>query len=392
MYHHDYFLALPEDVIAFAWSAPMRELARRIGISDVGLRKLLRSQGIVTPPQGHWNRVHAGKKVPAPPEPQQRGPGSNGRVRLDGRFRGHVAVSDGMPVGGPFASERVPEDLGALRDQERKAIGRVTVPRELAHPHPGLSEVLKREEKRLAKFEQSGWYWHRPKHDHKLAQRQLRLADALLKALAKRDHHGSLKESDTGFELHVTVGDTSLRLTIEHMTDGRKPSIRSAESQRRELPGSTPLRIEMRHVWRKEALASWEDGPKLKLERRISDIAAGIIVAAEARFRRSLAEALEEENRRRRCEEEARLRELDRLCEQRLVDLKTSGELLRQAEEIRELVERVEQAMHEDGSEACAPEQVRRWKDWALAQADVLDPVLSGQILKHLHVPKLDGG
>ena len=49
MYRRDTYLALPEDVIAFAWSAPMRELAAMISISDVGLKKLLRSQGIPTP-------------------------------------------------------------------------------------------------------------------------------------------------------------------------------------------------------------------------------------------------------------------------------------------------------------------------------------------------------
>ncbi|MDY6949552.1 MAG: hypothetical protein SXG53_28040, partial [Pseudomonadota bacterium] len=33
---------------------------------------------------------------------------------------------------------------------------------------------------------------------------------------------------------------------------------------------------------------------------------------------------------------------------------------------------------------------VDRWERWALAQADRVDPVLSGQVLKHLHVPELD--
>ena len=72
MWQSDNFLALPEHVIGFAWSAPMRDLAARVGISDVGLKKLMRSQGIPTPPQGHWNRVHAGRKVEDPPLPSAR--------------------------------------------------------------------------------------------------------------------------------------------------------------------------------------------------------------------------------------------------------------------------------------------------------------------------------
>lgn len=34
-----------DDVIAFAWSAPMRELAAAVGVSDVGLKKLLTGLG-----------------------------------------------------------------------------------------------------------------------------------------------------------------------------------------------------------------------------------------------------------------------------------------------------------------------------------------------------------
>jgi len=51
-------------LVAFAWSAPMRDLAAKVGLSDVGLKKLLRAHGIITPPQGYWNKIKAGKPVP----------------------------------------------------------------------------------------------------------------------------------------------------------------------------------------------------------------------------------------------------------------------------------------------------------------------------------------
>jgi hypothetical protein len=43
---------LPEDLIKFAWSEPMRDLATKIGMSDVGLRRLLISMDIVARPNG----------------------------------------------------------------------------------------------------------------------------------------------------------------------------------------------------------------------------------------------------------------------------------------------------------------------------------------------------
>lgn len=46
------------------WSKPMREAAAEIGISDVGLKKVCVRHRVPVPPQGHWNKVHAGQKLP----------------------------------------------------------------------------------------------------------------------------------------------------------------------------------------------------------------------------------------------------------------------------------------------------------------------------------------
>jgi hypothetical protein len=51
----------PDDLQFFAWSAPMRELAVKVDMSDIGLKKMLASYGVVTPSQGFWNKVHAGR-------------------------------------------------------------------------------------------------------------------------------------------------------------------------------------------------------------------------------------------------------------------------------------------------------------------------------------------
>jgi hypothetical protein len=56
-----------------AWSGPMREVAKKLGLSDNGLRKHCAKAFVPLPPQGHWNKVHAGQKVktiPLPPDHQ----------------------------------------------------------------------------------------------------------------------------------------------------------------------------------------------------------------------------------------------------------------------------------------------------------------------------------
>lgn len=378
------YLARPEDVIAFAWSAPMRDLAAKVGISDVGLRKLLVSAGVILPPQGHWNRVHAGRKVPLPPKPKPRGPGESGRVELDKRFRGLVPEAGRIPEDGPFASAAVPEDLADLRKLELKAIGRVSVSRDLERAHPALGQLLKREAQRREKTETSHWPWDRPEWDGPLAQRQLRIFDALLKTLSKRGLSAWSRYSQGELQVYVTIGPRHFQLGFSksgHRGGERAPS--------RELPASTKLALSVDYKSRGGLTTTWSDGAQ-QLEKQIVSIAADIIVLGEDAFRHGLVEQREWEEQRRRWADEARRAELKRLEEKRLTDLRASGELLRQAEEIRALVARVGASARRGNASGVSEAQLARWEAWALVQADSLDPVLSGQVLTHLVVPELD--
>jgi hypothetical protein len=390
MWHSNHFLALPEDVMAFAWSAPMRELAARIGISDVGLKKLLRSQGIVTPPQGHWNRVLAGRKVPSPPQPSPRGPGGAGRVWLDTRFRGHIPEVGPMAEDGPFASKRVPECLSELRAKELAAIGRAPAPRDLSRPAAGLARLLRAEGARREKAATSRWHWDEAHFDTPLGQRQLRIFSGLFSALARREHSGEAWEENEALRARCTIGDESLRLRFEIIGKHRTELRAGYQRPARDLPTKTPLRLILDRSLRVPLVTAWSDEADRPLEKQLAGIAADLVVAAEASFRQGLVEAREREEEHRRWEEERRREQLRELAGKRLADLKTSGELLRQAEEIRALVARVEEAMLRGNSPELKAEKVTRWKQWALSKADELDPVQSGQVLTHLYVAALD--
>jgi hypothetical protein len=45
------------------WSKPLRDVAGDLGLSDVGLAKVCDRHRVPRPPQGYWNKLHAGKKV-----------------------------------------------------------------------------------------------------------------------------------------------------------------------------------------------------------------------------------------------------------------------------------------------------------------------------------------
>lgn len=396
--HRSDFMVLPDDLIAFAWSAPMRELAAKVGLSDVGLKKLLKGFGVVTPPQGHWNRVHAGRKVPAPPKAPHRRPGENGRVMVDQRFAPFISQAAPIPAGGPFATPEVPEDLEELREKELKALGRVTVPRTLERYHPGLKDVVQKEERRRAKATSSSWHWDAPRFDNPIDQRRLKLFNGILLALAKRGHSGSVSATDTEISARAWIGSTSLGLSLA--IAGKHRTVVSHGYRRADpaLPDSTPLVLHVKPGFDQEIVDACQDEDGQRLESKIANIAAALIVAGEATFRQRLREyeeraekdrveqqRKEEEARRQR--EKRRLERIRELNEQRVTDLRTSGELLRAARDLRALVAEVREAMRDRAD--LDTETLEAWVSWASQEADTLDPILSGQVLKHLWPPEL---
>lgn len=397
-YHRNEIMVLPDDLITFAWSAPMRDLAAKIGLSDVGLKKLLKGFGVVTPPQGHWNRVHAGKKVPAPPKAPHRRPGETGRILIDSRFAPFIAQAGPIPASGPFETPEVPEDLEELRAKELKALGRVAVPRTLESYHPGLKDILQKEERRRQKVANSSWHWDEPRFNNPLDQRRLKLFNAILLALAKRGHGGDASATDTEISARVWIGSTSLGLSLEIVGKHRTIVSRGYRRPDPALPANTPLILSVKPGFDREIGDTWKDEDGNRLESRIGKIAAALIVAGEAKFRRRLREdeerAEQERIERERKEAEARrererrrLERIRELNEQRVSDLRASGELLRAARDLRALVAEVREAMVDRVDVDAAT--LNAWASWALREADALDPILSGQVLKHLRPPEL---
>jgi hypothetical protein len=383
-YYRPHHRVLIDDLIAFAWSTPMRDLAKKVDLSDVGLKKLLKGYGVPTPPQGHWNRVHAGRPVQSPPKALPRGPGESGRISIDGRLAGHISEAPPFPVEGPFVSARVPEDLAELREQERKAIGKVAAPRRLADErHPGLRDILRAEEKRrIAAYDM-------PKFAEPFYQRQLRLLCGLSRALERRGHSGRVEDSNGQLRARVLIGDAWLRLSIEVKGKHAKEVLSGYHRPAPSLPVSTPLRLSLGDRLRVELPRCWEDRDDARLEAQLADIAADLIVAGEATFRQSLVEEQERLAEERRRQEEARRKRLAELEAKRLEDLKRSGELLREAENIRALVINVKAAALA-GTREIAPDELAQWEEWALDYADRIDPVVSGQVMAHIRAPTLD--
>lgn len=292
-----------------------------------------------------------------------------------------------MSEDGPFVSKAVPEDLEQLRAQELAALGRIAAPRDLARAHHGLARLLRAEEARRVKAAASDWHWDEPHFAAPLAQRQLRLLSGLLSALARRGHTGEVWGDNQVIAARCIIGDTSLDLRFVVLGNHRTEMRGGFRVPARDLPARTPLQLALTQTLRARLTSAWQDHDVLSLERQLAAIAADLITAGEARFRQSLVEGREHAERMRAWREESARKQCEERNRVRLGLLEQSGALLRQADELRLLVERVGQAVA-SGVLAVSAGELAAWQAWAHERADAIDPVLSGQVLEHIRPPE----
>ena len=379
----------------FAWSAPIRDLAPKLNLSDVGLRKILKGHGVNLPPQGYWLTKQSTKlalDIQIPP----RRPGQSQRIHLDSRFEAVLTPDAPLDPNGPFASALVPEDLESLRALEVKAIGDVRVPLRLGNPNPGLHALLKKEELRRIKNTsgQHAWRSDGPLFDSVVDQRQLRLLNAILFALSKRDVHAKVDLEDYNFRARATVGEFTVSFTMIPASKPKNLNQYAYAETMAKLPPRSRVVVMINPSRSGTSDDIWQDDAEGQLETKITSIAAAVIVAGEAEFRQNVRMRAEWRAQREREEEiEARRRQLHEQEElrrrkaeaeaKRLADLKLSGKLLREANELRAIVAAVRNKMNVN-PDLAEQYDIAEWENWATDYADRIDPIKSGQVLSHL--------
>jgi hypothetical protein len=360
----------------------MRQLAAELGLSDSGLAKALRLHGIPLPQPGYWNKLQAGKPVRRTPLTARK-PGQDNLLLVHGtladRFRAEPAAVESPE--GPFATEAVPEDLDQLRRDMLKQIGKISVSRKLERPHRALQALLRRDDRRREKIAISTYpRWElAPVFDQPDQERKLRIVNALMHALAPFGCSCSLwGEHEPSFR--ARVGDHDVQVQIRNPSEPTATHRRHGDAM--PSPPKSPLRIELFPALPDGFPRTWEDG-EVALEALVAEIAAAIVAAGEARHRLSIAERIEHEARMNAWREERRQEALAKRNKERLEALHRSAEMLRQAEDLRALIASVRVAIKK-GHRSLDPVAFAEWTQWAAAEADRLDPVISGQVDEHL--------
>ncbi len=375
-----------EELYALVWSEPMSLLARKFGLSDVGLAKMCRRAAIPVPQRGYWAKRQAGRQVePLPLPPRQLG--ASGYVDMQGsnwqeHHRGED-INESAAIGPPV----FPESPTNLVERVQSLVGRVAVPKTLAGAHHLIAELLNKDEVRREK-QQTDRYasiFDAPIFDSPFERRRLRILNAIFHALHRCGMRPSVRGQDAR-ELGVRVGQSYLSFTLDRVA-GQRRAFRVTDSSSK-ANASDKLLLKIETSGNLASQTSWEDGEK-SIEDQVRDIVVALIVAGEMQYREGerrayeweieRREKLREEARRRKDEEERRERDRRlKAAKDRLDRLLGDVEAFHRAGQIRAYVKA---ALARNASLNVPEEELKAWVAWALAQADDMDPVVSGQFV-----------
>lgn len=366
-----------EELYDLVWSEPVRTIAPHFGMSDVAFRKHVVAARVPSPDRGYWAKLAAGKKVARTPLPA-RDPGATDSV-LIGPSPGwysepEARLAEPVPAEPTFA-----EAIESVRARVERRLGKVTFERTLTTPHAALRKLVEAEAKRIAAYAKSNYFWDKPLFESGFEKRRLKILNSLAIGLSKQGCHLEVRGKPAR-ELIATVGHTGVRLTLDHPN---AKANRHGEWETRDGPAADPLRLLIASDEGKSAYPVFADEGEARLEAKLTALTLEIIVAGEAEYRRrrlaNYAWQLKERERLKAEVEKKRQEAERRALERRLAQEKARREHLfgqaaawRTARDIRGFVAEV------IANQDAASDETRAWADWALSEADALDPVRSG--------------
>jgi hypothetical protein len=381
-----------KELYNLVWSQPVRTIASSLGISDVALAKQCNKADIPVPSRGYWARKQVGKstaQIALPP----RFPGASDRLR--GSTRHQYYYGSDWPE--KFLDMPVPpiptfdETMTSVEDRVRKLVGKVRCLRKFEPVHPLVAKLLAHDEERRKDFVKWGSSYYAPKYDAGIERRRLLIINTLFTAAARLGCRPSMNTSkygqDAEREISITIGESHIHFTIEPIKskkDDPRNRLRLAFGTAR-VDASTGK--------------FWEDDDKGSVEDRLTDVLVEMLVSAEESYRNSLVRhrewiierkaAAEAELKRRKEEAEREAQELqEKLTKEQVGRLLRQAKALDRANQIRAYVE---SARLQAAKTHIAPSDFDRWATWARQQADRIDPLKNGIIMRAIK-DHLDAG
>lgn len=133
-----------KELYDLVWSEPMRDIAKRFEISDVGPAKACRNAEIPVPPRGYWNKQKAGHRVVMADLARRRA-GHSDTITIGGDRRWHhvdrLELDEPVPPPPTFD-----EPIENLRAHVTKAVAQISIKTKLEVLHPAIKALLDKDE------------------------------------------------------------------------------------------------------------------------------------------------------------------------------------------------------------------------------------------------------
>jgi hypothetical protein len=369
-----------QDLYYLVWAQPMTKVAAALAISDVGLKKISHRHHIPTPPRGYWQKLAAGLKPPRPPLPPL----------ADGE-RDQIEIRPPAPPKAP-PPPPVSAAVQAAIEHEQKPDNHITVAKTLRNPHRIVAARLEEDARDRHVHRHDRWYLqtYKPIDGDVLSRRRLLIQSAIFNALEQRGYKLVIEPPYTHM-VQIAHGPDRLVVDVrERMQQVRRPLTDKEHRERgflstgsrrwtQERHATGELVIGIHEVNTRAFSEQWRESEGGPLEERLNEIMVGVARRfedlRERREQQELARKRQWEDDRRRYEQEQeRKRETVRI--RRLVQ---QAQDRHTAAEIRALVDAVQVNLTEVSSGE--PADFGRWREWALAHADRIDPLQDNDIL-----------
>jgi hypothetical protein len=201
-----------------------------------------------------------------------------------------------------------------------------------------------------------------------------------------RPHVSGREELDIG----ISFFQQHLHISLDRV---KGPNRRTKLLDSSEQSNPDRLCLSILKGYRSEASVTWQDDDDAqKLEAKMTDIAVELILTAEIDYREDTKRRfewrvqrkaeLEEQQRKEKVEAERAEKERQKRIEQGRVNrLLRDAVAFQQAGEIRKYVDAIRQAQAREGSSS---NELGKWSQWALAEADRIDPSINERFLNAL--------
>jgi hypothetical protein len=357
------------------WSVPGTALAKRFGISDVGLAKICRRHEIPRPPRGHWARVRAGKRVSRKPLPplslRQRD------LRTITIYQTQLkTVSPAKAIAPAAPGKRQPEEDSVKQPSIIEE--RIVVPGTLRKPHEILRPAIRRRGGNKAIAETTLRQTLHGSFCRKCYGRALRSLDTLFKTLEQQGFPVEVNSWESPPQFVTSLDGNLIAFKVQEDRKEERRRRRIPPDERRSwfrepyetrfvdvCTGRLIFRAE--GGWGRSCFFEWKEKGKKRLEDHLHECISCVLRAAEAK-REAVRQWEEDCRRREREEEERKQREEER---RRLQHLENLVENWVRAERIRAFVATAREGAKDEASAQLGEDYLAE----ALALAHRLDPL-----------------